>query len=97
MSILDNAKNEWLEFQEEQMDNDEKHRTGTGHQMQNHQWRPPDAGVVKINTDAAVSTKLAGADLGMIARDSYGNLVEARGIRKSSSYGVEIEEADAIR
>ena len=53
--------------------------------MQSHQWRPLDAGVVKINTDAAVSTKLAGADLGMIARDSYGNLVEARGIRKYSS------------
>ncbi|XP_071933079.1 uncharacterized protein [Coffea arabica] len=97
MSILDNAKNEWLEFQEEQMDNDEKHRTGTGHQMQNHQWRPPDAGVVKISTDAAVSTKLARAGLGMIAKDCYGNLVEARGIRKYSNCGAEIEEANAIQ
>lgn len=31
MSILENAKNEWLEFQEEQMENDAKHRTGTSH------------------------------------------------------------------
>ncbi|XP_071916201.1 uncharacterized protein [Coffea arabica] len=97
MSILENAKNEWLEFQEEQMENEKKHRTGTSHQMQNHQWRPPDAGVVKINTDAATPTKSTGAGLGMIARDSYGNIVEARGIRKYSRGGAEIEEAAALR
>ncbi|XP_027155242.1 uncharacterized protein LOC113755435 [Coffea eugenioides] len=65
--------------------------------MQNHQWRPPDAGVVKINTDAAIPTKSAGAGLGMIARDSYGNIVQARGIRKYSRSGAELEKADALR
>ena len=65
MSILDHAKTEWLEFQEEQLGNDEKHRTGTGHQMHNHKWRPPDERVVMTNTDTDVPTALAGAGLGL--------------------------------
>nr|XP_027067738.1 uncharacterized protein LOC113693389 [Coffea arabica] len=52
---------------------------------------------MKINTDAAIPTKSAGAGLGMIARDSDGNIVQARGIRKYSSSGAEMEEADALR
>ncbi|XP_071933729.1 uncharacterized protein [Coffea arabica] len=96
-SIIEIANNEWLEFQEEQTEQELKHRTGTRHQLLNHQWRPPDIGIVRINTDAAVPIKLAGAGLGMVARDSHGNLVEARGIRKYSRCGAELEEADAIR
>ena len=97
LSIIEIANNEWLEFQEEQTEQEAKHRTGTRHQLLNHQWRPPDIGIVRINTDAAVPIKLAGAGLGMVARDSHGNLVEARGIRKYSRGGAELEEADAIR
>nr|XP_027089582.1 uncharacterized protein LOC113710661 [Coffea arabica] len=97
MTLLETARNEWLEFQEEQVENDKKHRTGTSHHMNNHQWRPPDAGVMKINTDAAIPTNSAGAGLGMIARDCEGNIVQARGIRKYSSAGAEMEEADALR
>ena len=52
---------------------------------------------MRINTDAAIPINLAGAGLGMVARDSHGNLVEARGIKKYSRCGAEIEEADAIR
>nr|XP_027119939.1 uncharacterized protein LOC113736922 [Coffea arabica] len=94
---LKSANSEWLEGKEELTENNERHRTGTSHQLQNHQWRPPDAGVVKINTDAAIPTKLAGAGLGMIAKDDHGNLVEARGTRKYSRGGAEMEMADAIR
>ena len=97
LSVIETANNEWLEFQEEQMEQEAKHRTGTRHQLLNHQWRPPDTGIMRINTDAAVPIKLAGAGLGMVARDSHGNLVEARGIRKYSRGGAELEEADAIR
>lgn len=43
----------------------------------------------------AVSATLAGAGLGLIARDKHGNLIEVRGIRKNSKREAELEGANA--
>jgi hypothetical protein len=43
-------------------------------------WKPPPLRVFKVNWDAAVESNRGKIGLGMIARDSMGNFVAARGV-----------------
>lgn len=60
-------------------------------------WRRPQAGVVKINVDAAVSKAMSTVGIGVIARDEFGLIL---GILVKTYEGLtspQIAEALAIR
>ena len=61
-----------------------------------HGWEPPKEGVIKINTDAAVSAKMVRTGLGIIARNWLGKIVKVRGISERKRGEANKGEALAI-
>lgn len=66
-------------------------------QQQQERWEPPKLGVVKINTDAAISTQMVRIGKGIIARNWTGKIMKARGIVEWKSGKAVEEEALAVR
>ena len=55
LSCVQKAQQEWLEFKEAEEVNDRKCIAETTHQHQNRNWCPPEQGIIRINTDAAIA------------------------------------------
>lgn len=53
-------------------------KAGPSIQEEEHKWRPPEEGYVKVNVDAAVQQASQTCSLGMVIRDHQGNFVEGR-------------------
>ncbi|GKV36865.1 hypothetical protein SLEP1_g44951 [Rubroshorea leprosula] len=61
------------------------------------QWRPPDAGVVKINVDGAISAQQKIYGSGAVARDSSGEVVSAMMSKEQGLVSTEVSEACSLR
>jgi ribonuclease HI len=59
-------------------------------------WKPPDTGWHKANWDAAVGEKLGRTGLGVVIRDSHGDLLSARCATKQGSLEPSLAEAEAM-
>ncbi|XP_071902620.1 uncharacterized protein [Coffea arabica] len=93
--VVNKAMQEWQEYELVNQKIKEAEQE-TGPQSQDR-WKPPIAGVVIRNTDAATDIKHGKASWGMIARRGYGDIVGAwASIEKRCSDPV-VEEACAIR
>ncbi|XP_027165980.1 uncharacterized protein LOC113765943 [Coffea eugenioides] len=70
--VVQVAQQEWLEFE---MANEAEERMAkiSIQQEQQRRWEPPKAGVIKINTDAAISNQSVRTRKGIIARNWTGN------------------------
>nr|XP_027067422.1 uncharacterized protein LOC113693034 [Coffea arabica] len=66
-------------------------------QEQQRRWEPPKAGVIKINTDAAISNQSVRTGKGIIARNWTGKLMRAKGIMECKMGTAMEEEALAVR
>lgn len=53
-------------------------KPGLSIQEEEHKWRPPEEGYVKVNVDAAVQQASQTCSMGMVIRDHQSNFVEGR-------------------
>ncbi|XP_027157187.1 uncharacterized protein LOC113758609 [Coffea eugenioides] len=66
-------------------------------QEQQHRWEPPKPGMIKINTDAAISNQSVRTGKGIIPRNWTGKLMKAKGIMERKKGTAMEEEALAVR
>ncbi|XP_057455130.1 uncharacterized protein LOC130746501 [Lotus japonicus] len=59
-------------------------------------WQPPSAGVVKINTDASY-TALEAVGLGMVVRNSHGEILACVSAKRDRASSVAVAESLALR
>ncbi|XP_071924712.1 uncharacterized protein [Coffea arabica] len=90
--IVDKAQQEWFKYENET----EADISKMGRQQQ-CRWEPPKEGVIKINTDAAISTKMVRIGVGIIARNWREKIVKAKEISECKRGEAGKEEALAIR
>ena len=69
---------------------------GTGDVVSRAGWLPPEAGNMKLNTDAYVMEG-GGVGLGAVLRDSHGRVVAAGVRRNGARWSVELAEAMAMK
>lgn len=87
---------EWIEFKGEQT----KHNNGiTGRtgKVGQEQWQFPEEEVVKLNVSSCVEGAGVNTGLGIIARDSTGEVQQAWSIVRGWENNPVVAEADAIR
>jgi len=63
----------------------------------NHKWIKPQAGMLRMNVDAAINKRDATMGLGSVIRDEDGNFVAARGAQWRGIFTPREAEAVAIR
>ncbi|PON42145.1 Ribonuclease H-like domain containing protein [Trema orientale] len=63
----------------------------------NYKWKPPEAGLLKLNIDAAVVKGYTYVGVGAVVRDHWGPIVAAVATRLVGSFGVFIAECLALR
>ncbi|XP_071933570.1 uncharacterized protein [Coffea arabica] len=95
--IVDKAQREWLEYEAENGTTARPTTTEGENGHSQHKWEPPKEGVIRINTDAALSAKMVWTGLGIIARNWRGEIVKAKGIVARRRGEPTIEEALALR
>ncbi|XP_071923058.1 uncharacterized protein [Coffea arabica] len=95
--IIDKAQQEWIEFEEATGSQSRGFESTEQQRLSQHNWEPPMEGVVRINTDAAISAKMVRTGLGIVARNWRGDLVKARGISRRKKGEAATEESLAIR
>ncbi|XP_071927599.1 uncharacterized protein [Coffea arabica] len=95
--IVDKAQQEWTEYEAETETDTRTNASSEVDKQLQHGWEPPKEGVIKINTDAAISAKMVRTELGIIARNWRGGIVKAKGITESRRGEAAKEEALAIR
>ncbi|XP_027093792.1 uncharacterized protein [Coffea arabica] len=96
-AIVDKAQLEWLEYIAA---NETDHQTHASPEMEVHvpqHWEPPKEGIMRINTDAAISAIMVRTGLGIIARNWHGQIVKAQGIIGRRRSEAATEESLAIR
>nr|XP_027071698.1 uncharacterized protein LOC113696490 [Coffea arabica] len=95
--IIDKAQQEWIEFEEATVPQPRGFASTEQERLSQHNWEPPKEGVVRINTDAAISAKMVRIGLGIVARNWRGDLVKVRGISRRKKGEAATEESLAIR
>ncbi|XP_027087538.1 uncharacterized protein [Coffea arabica] len=95
--IIDKAQQEWIEFEEATGPQPRGFESTEQERLSHHNWEPPMEGVVRINTDAAISAKMVRTGLGIVARNWRGDLVKVRGISRRKKGEAATEESLAIR
>nr|XP_027086474.1 uncharacterized protein LOC113708209 [Coffea arabica] len=95
--IVDKAQREWLEYEAENETTGRPDTTSGENGQSQQKWEPPKEGVIRINTDAALSAKMVRTGLGIIARNWRGVIVKAKGITARRRGEATTEEALAIR
>ncbi|XP_027169443.1 uncharacterized protein LOC113769173 [Coffea eugenioides] len=95
--IIDKAQQEWIEFDTANEIDSRATASSKRERLVQHTWEPPKEGVMRINTDAAVSAKMVRTGLGIVARNWRGELVKARGIVGRRRGKAATEESLAIR
>lgn len=97
LKIVQKAQGDWIDFD---CVNAESGRTSRSAAQQNVQptlWEPPREGIVRINTDAAISAQMVRTGRGIIARNWTGRILKAQGQVESKEGQAALEEALAIR
>ena len=94
--IVDKAQQEWFEYENETEAGARTNDISKMGRQQQCRWEPP-KGVIKINTDAAISARMVRIGLGIIARNWRGKIVKAKGISECKREEAGKEEALAIR
>ncbi|XP_071920662.1 uncharacterized protein [Coffea arabica] len=95
--IVDKAQQEWIKYEAaKESDIGTNSAPEKATPVQQH-WEPPKEGTIRINTDAAISTKMVRSGPGIIARNWRGELVRAKGITARRNGIAATEEALAIR
>ncbi|KAL2936256.1 hypothetical protein RDABS01_006694, partial [Bienertia sinuspersici] len=79
-------------LQEYQKANDKPHQTKGRTEAK---WQPPDAGVIKVNFDAAINKDFGRVGLGIISRNSDGQVVFAKARTMCYDWSPELGEARA--
>ncbi|XP_071923104.1 uncharacterized protein [Coffea arabica] len=95
--IIDKAQQEWIEFENATGSQPRVLASSEQERLIQHIWEPPQEGVVRINTDAAISAKMVRTGLGIVARNWRGDLVKVRGISRRKRGETATEESLAIR
>ncbi|KAL5568114.1 hypothetical protein UlMin_024689 [Ulmus minor] len=62
-----------------------------------HPWKPPEMGIVKINTDAAWCNRTKKFGLGVVIRDHFGSILGSAATPVSSSVSVDVAEGWALK
>ncbi|KAH7862013.1 hypothetical protein Vadar_033668 [Vaccinium darrowii] len=60
-------------------------------------WIPPTEGVLKVNVDGAFDTRSGKGGVGMVVRDSLGNILEAKAVPIPFNFSAESVEAMGVR
>ncbi|XP_071933154.1 uncharacterized protein [Coffea arabica] len=95
--IVDKAQQEWIEYDAA---NESDTRANAPLEMEGQiqqRWEPPKEGIMRINTDAAISAQMVRTRLGIIAKNWLGETVKAKGITERRRGEAATEETLAIR
>ncbi|XP_027086455.2 uncharacterized protein [Coffea arabica] len=95
--VVNKALMEWNEFQLAQGGGTKHDFLTVGEQVKDRRWVAPQAGWIKINTDAALDQKHNRGGWGVVARNSSGELVGAWARPTEGCAEAQVEEALAIR
>lgn len=97
LRIVQKAHGEWLEF--DHANAEDKNTKCRAHEPEQHckQWEPPKEGIMRINTDAAISAQMIRTGKGIIARDWTGKIIKATGLVELKKGAAEMEEILAVR
>lgn len=94
--VVQIAWTEWLEYKElhSQQQIPKAHNNTTERKMA---WQPPDQGVVKLNVGSICEGQGKGVGLGIVARDSLGDLLQTWAVYLNYTNNPVIAELEAVR
>lgn len=96
LEVIHKAWEEWLEFKEnqEKQPNQSSIRLGRG---EKENWKPPEAGTIKIIICAAGDENSSRVGIGTIAKDEKGSMVQAWSVTRDKVSNPVVVKVDAVQ